>query len=523
MAELVEPVERAEPFGRTGRAARVGPWPPLAAVRARLDVRAWSAVQRFILVLAMVYLVKQAVYVFLFPAFSGHDEVAHYAHLRIVAEEGRVPVIPDLEEWRASFQAGDPIELDRLPDELYRYCRYTTQDQYCAPSDPRFRNGGPDAITWPPLNDAIFPSGWIYTANHPPLYYILMTPVYWLGAGASPATQLFLLRFAAIPFGLGTVVLAFLTARALFPTDGFLSVVAPAFVAFQTQVSYEAAMLNNDILCIALYSAVLYLLVLGIRDRFPNRLCFALGIVLGLAILTKGTSITAVGIAGLAALATLGFRDWRGLLRRGLIAGVPMLLLIAPWYVFLYRTYGNFTAFSQLKELQYWNEPAGTFFGILFDLDFAEMRFKETWGYWGWRLIPLSGTVLWAIGIPLLVALGGLVWYAVGVTRGRLGDPADPVAHPRRWQVLALGMLTLTCVVAYLAIIQFGVTFALTQARYFFPAVNAVALLLALGLRTLIPLRFHPYGQGIAVAAMVVMNVLIFSQFVIPYWHLSFD
>jgi hypothetical protein len=97
------------------------------------------------------------------------------------------------------------------------------------------------------------------------------------------------------------------------------------------------------------------------------------------------------------------------------------------------------------------------------------------------------------------------------------------VANPERWQRLALWMLVVTCVVAYLAIIQFGVTFALTQARYFFPAVNAVAILLALGLRSLIPLRFHPYGQGIAVAALIVMNVLIFSQFVIPYWQLSFD
>src|SRR5262245_31403293 len=103
MAELVEPVERAEPFGRTGGAFRLGPRLPLAAVRARLDVRAWSAVQRFILVLAMVYLAKQAIYVFLFPPFSGHDEVAHYAHLRVVAEEGRVPVVPDLDEWRDQF------------------------------------------------------------------------------------------------------------------------------------------------------------------------------------------------------------------------------------------------------------------------------------------------------------------------------------------------------------------------------------------------------------------------------------
>jgi 4-amino-4-deoxy-L-arabinose transferase-like glycosyltransferase len=518
MAELVEPIERAEPlagprWGRTGPELRL----PLARARSAVDVRSWTAVQRFVAVLTVVYLAKQIIYLFLFPAFSGHDEVAHYEYLRVVATEGRVPVVPDLEEWRAVFSTRAPTGEDRLGADLYRYCRYVTQDWFCGLD--RFRDNPPYAVTY---LDEYYPSGWVYTANHPPLYYILMTPVYWVSEGASPATQLYLLRFAAIPFGLATVLLAFLTARTLFPADGFVPVVSTAFVAFQTQISYEAAMLNNDILGIALYSLALFLLVLGIRDRFPTKICFLLGITLGLSLLSKSTSLTVVGITGLTMLVAIGLRDWRGLFAKGLVVGVPMLLLIAPWYVFLYRTYGNLTVLPQIEALQWWNHPAGGFFDMLFNRGFAEMRFKETWGYWGWRLIPLSKTMLWAIGIPLIVALGGLAQYAWTVARRR-GDETDPVARPARWQVLALGLLFVSCVVAYLAIVQFGVSFALTQARYFFPIVNAAAILLALGWRSLIPVRFHPYGQGAAVAALLLMNVLIFSQFVIPYWQLSFD
>ena len=517
MAELANPVERREPIGGAGRWSGGFAKLPLTGTRAAFNVRAWPAVRRFVLLLAIVYLAKQAIYVVLFPAFSGHDEVAHYAHLQIVATEGRYPVVPDLAAWRAEYAAtGEAAVHDRIPESLYRYCRYTTQDWFCEPQ--KYANNPPYGVWW---LEELYPSGWIYTANHPPLYYILMTPVYWLSDGASAETQLFILRFAAIPFGLATVLLAFLSARTLFPGDGFLAVVAPAFVAFQTQVSYEAAMLNNDILSIALYSLIIYLTIVGIRDRFPTRLSLALGGVLGLALLAKSTSLTALGIVGLAVLLRIGWRDWGGLLRRALQIGVPMAVLIAPWYAYLYHTYGNVTVLPQINALQWWNEPAGSFFELLFDPEFAEMRFHETWGYWGWRLIPLSDAALWAIGIPLIVALTGLVQYAVSVWQSP--SSGDPVTKPAPWQRLSLWMLLLTCVVAYLAIVQFGVTFNLTQARYFFPAVNAVALLLALGLRTVIPVRFHAYAQGMTVAALLVMNVLIFSQFVIPYWHLSFD
>ena len=43
----------------------------------------------------------------------------------------------------------------------------------------------------------------------------------------------------------------------------------PAFVAFQPQISYESSMLNNDIMAIAFTSVVLYLVVVGIKKRFP--------------------------------------------------------------------------------------------------------------------------------------------------------------------------------------------------------------------------------------------------------------
>jgi len=233
----------------------------LAAKTLRVALVRWIGTRerRFLTILGLVYLAKQIVLVVVFPAFTGHDEVAHYSYLRTVATEGRVPVL---------------IE-DYLHDDLYPYCRYVLYWEWCDPNDPRYVADPPHQGTWRGLGT--YPSGQQYAANHPPLYYVLMAPVYWLSDDASPQTQILLLRLAAIPFGLATVLLAFLMTRTLFPGDAFLVATVPAFVAFQPQISYEAAMVNNDIVAIALYSWILDLLVRGLRDRFPGRICIRSG------------------------------------------------------------------------------------------------------------------------------------------------------------------------------------------------------------------------------------------------------
>ena len=488
MAELAEPVDAR---GATVFAAgRLGAW--------RLtNVRAWPAVRRFVLVLVVLYLAKQAIFVVAFRPFSGHDEVAHFAYLRTVATDGQIPVLLE----------------DRLPDDLFPYCRYALDwSDRCLSPDPDTRAAVPRVDT------RGRPMGLQYAANHPPLYYIVMTPLYWVSDGASVVTQQYLLRIAAIPFGLATVWLAFLLARTLFPGDTFLAMTVPTFVAFQPQISYEAAMINNDIVCIALYSWILYLLVTGLRDRFPACTCLVIGFALGLALLAKGTSLTATGIIGLAIVFGVGWRAVREWVWRGALVVAPAAALAAPWYVHLYRTYGNLDGLDEIEQIQWWNRPEGGFFDLLFNRGFIVKRFSETWGEFGWRLVPLDTPLLWAIAIPLILAFGGLVQYALTANRVSPDTDDDPVLRPVRWQLLGLAVLAATCVIAYLAVVQFGTRFVLTQARYFFPAVNAAALLTMLGLRTLIPRRYHPHGQAAVVGGLVLLNVLIFTQYVIPQY-----
>jgi len=57
----------------------------------------------------------------------------------------------------------------------------------------------------------------------------------------------------------------------------------------------------------------------------------------------------------------------------------------------------------------------------------------------------------------------------------------------------------------------------LSQARYYFPAVNAAALLLMLGLRTLLPGQARPAAQGVVFGALVLLNIVIMTGYVLPF------
>lgn len=485
--------------------------------------------RRFLWLLLLVFAAKGVIFAYVFPPFSGHDEVAHYAYQKVLMEEGRLPLIPDPVAYDAAYKAGDTPTFDEIPDYFQKYHRYMTPDWF-------YRVETPSQIirTVTYLGDYL-PAGWIYTANHPPLYYLLMAPVWSLTDGHSPEFQLYAFRLAAIPLGMLTVLFAYLTTRRLFPGDTFLAVTVTTFVAFQPQIAYEAAMLNNDILAILTTSACLYLIVVGLQNRFTVGLSAWLGFALGLALLSKSTAVMVMPVIAVAMILRLGWKrigDW---LPKGALVLAIAGIVSAPWYLYMLKTYGSISALDRILKLQWWNNQDGVTLSIteqLFNRDFAWMRWKETWGEFGWRLIPLSDTllrVLWwltvlaMIGVVVWIVLVALFrWRARSVPFSRLRELArgtDRIVTVSRWQAIGVLGMALTCVVAYYAVLQFGTTFDLTQARYYFPAVNAGAILIMLGFRMLTPVRWQPWLQTAIFAGLFWLNVVILSSYVLPYWQ----
>jgi 4-amino-4-deoxy-L-arabinose transferase-like glycosyltransferase len=493
---------------------------PRPGIARRLVAGVWPAdrARRALSLLLLVFVLKGLLFVVIFPPFSGHDEVAHYAYIRLLATEQRLPVIPELEAWRETFRPGQMSETgDFLPKDLYPYCRYVL-DWWCAADDPRWLANPPYGVTF--LDD-FYPAGWQYAANHPPLYYALASPAYLLTDGLGPAMQMRLLRMLAIPFGMLVVVATFAIGRALFPRDSFVALVAAMFIAFQPQLAYEAAMVNNDIVAVAAVAALLALLVRGVRQGFTWRRSVVLGVVFGLALLSKGTPIVFAPVIALGMIGGIGWRRVTVWAPRGALVGGLGFAMAAPWYLHLHRLYGDFSGLDRVASLQYmWTytddpaKPAPGFFDLLWNRDFAAKRWAETWGEYGWRLIHLDAPLLIVIGVLCLM---GLLGFLLLVGRALVGrDADDERLDARQWWGLAT--LLVASVLGYLAVVQFGMRFELTQARYFFPALPAAAIVLAAGWRAILPASARPWGQAVAALALLALNVFLLTAYVLPYW-----
>lgn len=488
--------------------------------------RVESIARIFLWVLLAMVLAKSVLIALTAASFSGHDEIAHYAYLKIVAEEGRLPQVPDLEDWRAARASMGDTSFDEIPDEFYPWAGHFTTPDWLRqqPIIPREALG--EDGEW-------YPSGWIYTANHPPLYYYALAPVYKLVDHLPVEQQFFVLRLATIPFGLGVVVFAWLAARSLFRDDLFLRLLIPSFVAFQPQIGYESAIVNNDIAAIMFASGVFWLLIEGLRSGFSWRLSGWLGLMFGLAMLSKTTSATIAPLIALAMVSGLGWRCWRAWMLKGAAVVAIAAAVITPWQVFMLRTYGNPTALKQISELQqWWNTQEGakpTIFSQLFDRTFFWFRWKETWGEFGWRLIELDGYMaeVYRIGerkpmlltVILIVVLIGTVGVGVYGWRVWRRQCASGVYAPDLAQRRALFIMVAACVLGYYSVLQFGLSFRLTQARYYFPMVVPAAILLMLGYRSLVPDRLARIGGAVLFLLLVVLNIIIYTAYFLPYWH----
>jgi 4-amino-4-deoxy-L-arabinose transferase-like glycosyltransferase len=471
-----------------------------------------DAPRRYLTLLLLLFALKQILTVLIFPPFSGHDEIAHFDAIRTIAREHRLPRIPELDEWRTAVKAGETPPGDSIDADLYPYCLFALEWP-CFPDDPAFRDSPPYQMTGE--DGTLYPSGWQYAANHPPLFYMLAAPVYWAAdqAGLGLGLQLRLLRLLAIPFGMLVVAGTFALSRALVPGSGFIAVTAATFVAFQPQLSYSASILNNDITVVATGVWLLTLLVLGLRRGFDRRLTLGVGVMLGLSLLFKGTGLVFIPAIAIAVIAGAGLRQVRDWLTRGLAIALVGFGMASPWYLFLWRAYGNLDGLDQVEALQAgWNytEGAPSFFGLLTDGGFITRFWRESWGGFGWRRIPLESGLLWAIGLFCLLCLAGL---ALMIIRD-----ARRLDHWQRWGV---ALLAATVIVGYLAVIQFGTRFELAQARYAFPVVPALAVLLMTGFRAIVPERGRAYAHVLFTGAALALTIFIYTAYVIPYWYMG--
>ncbi len=307
-----------------------------------------------------------------------------------------------------------------------------------------------------------------------------------------------LLRLVSLLSGLVVVGATWWLGRLLWSDERTLAVAAAAMAAFLPGYVFFSGVFNNDTLASAWVALALVLAVRLVQGHADRRDLAALGVVLGLGLITKLTTLPAFGFAGLAVLA----HAWRSraeqtplrfLMRAALWIGVPATALSGWWLVRNMRLYGwkdplGTRAWSQsighsLREIPF-SEEIGTYLWI---------QFTTFWGRFGWGSVPLPKPLYMGLLVVCALACTGLL-VLFTLRRGVLS--AD-----QRW---SLGLVAAAVGLLYAAVFRLGLQFDLIVAhgRYLYPALPGLAVLFVAGLLGPLPARVRGGGALLLAASM---------------------
>ncbi|MBU0704219.1 MAG: glycosyltransferase family 39 protein [Chloroflexi bacterium] len=425
---------------------------------------------RVLVLIVAIFCVLGAVHSVAIPLFEAPDEIWHFSFTRILAAERALPVQPTDGKDMWLREAGQP--------PLY----YILSAPFVAPLDTsdfpdfaRFNVAHP-AVT--ATSESAAPNVFIHTPRESFPYQ-----------GAVLAVHL--LRLLTIPWGAATVVGTYLVAREVAPDRPGLGLTAAALTAFNPHFIYISSVVNNDATTACLCTFGLWLAIrLGREIRFFGKTSVSLGIILGLALLSK---VSALALLPLVVLALLLIwwrdRDARALLVRGGIIFGLAALIGGWWYIRNWALYGDPLAWNV------WLADIGVQPITLLEL-IRQFGHVGT-SYWS----PYDGLfpapVFWGLGLLAMGAIAG--WVRMIARRdARTNVDAEGLLLAGAWFVLLFASL-----------ISYMTTTPSAEGRLLFPGVAAFSLLLAWGWEAVAPRRW----MGAAAAGLLALS--IFSPFVI--------
>ena len=292
---------------------------------------------------------------FLLPPYSGPDENGHVAYVAALAQ-GHLPLIPD----------GEIADIAR-------------------------------GISW--------------QGQHPPLFYALGAPLYFL-SGQNATVGLYLLRVLNVLLLLVVVWLVYRVALPLMPSRAARA--AAFMVALHPTLIYTSSMVNNEILAVV-FSLLCVHNALRWRDEknenARQRIFLWIIVCAGLALWTKLTAIA--GVLAAAAIvwnhktatsiqAKNGDYQWRA----ALMVLVGAVLLWLPWAGVIKSLHGVWVpspVHRPALEAGLWSLTLGTLGWILALLTTCEMSIGLLVPYW--LIAPCAVTYYPMLASGLLVAL----------------------------------------------------------------------------------------------------------------------
>jgi hypothetical protein len=326
-------------------------------------------------------------------------------------------------------------------------------------------------------------------------------------------------RFITVAIGAGSVVLAYLAARELFPERPTLILGATALTAFNPMFIFVNASVNND--AMTTFVGCLNLLVFlrlardGLRAPLPLWRYALVGLTMGLFLLTKLSALT--GLMLLPVL--LAWMSYRRRSWRPLVAGLPIIIGVAAllsgwWFARNWRLYGDLTGLNVFIDIQ------GRRGGFPSLRDWIEEFVTFRWTYWG-----LFGAVnvmapLWVYRFYDVLSLVGLVGFVLWLVRsGELRRLVDALRDPQGAARVALWWVPAVWGgILFISVLRWTWIFYSFQGRFMFPNIGGISALLTVGLHRWVPERHRPaLSMGIALSLAFIAALLPFTSILPAY------
>ena len=178
---------------------------------------------------------------------------------------------------------------------------------------------------WRWFQQPFFPG--VPAAEHPPVLSAVLTPITWL---VSHEHMIFSQRLVVLAFGLMNIALMYVLGRRWSPAAGALCAL---LAAVDAHLFLDDVLLFSETIAVTLVILVLLVLTRPAERRRPRRDAIELGLLLGLAVLTRAELALAVPMVWWWQWRCLpDRRQWRTT-ARSLIPVVVALATVAPWVI----------------------------------------------------------------------------------------------------------------------------------------------------------------------------------------------
>jgi 4-amino-4-deoxy-L-arabinose transferase-like glycosyltransferase len=299
----------------------------------------------------------------------------------------------------------------------------------------------------------------------------------------------YLVRWMTVLIGAGVVWLTHRIGLKVFPDQPALALGVAALVAFNPQFLYLSGAVNNDVPAALWGPAVLLVCVRVVEEGPRTRTDVVLGVLFGLALLTKIHLVVLLVPIELAYGLTLRQeRDGRAFLRANLIILGLAVLISGWWFGRNQILYGDPLGVGAHGQLWNSRSPSEGWWAIEQELPYL---WSSLWGRLGYGQVVMPQVVYHGLLIFTVFALAGYL-----VPRRRILSLATSA-------VMVVTVLVFVAWVLYYTLVQP----AGARGRFLFPALPAIAILLIGGLSRFLPRRLNWITGGVVTGMMGTLAV----------------